>query len=336
MNLLPDDEQNEIIAQSAAFLASEMPVARLRELIEAGEAVDDSVWRASAELGWLALGLPESEGGIGATLGDEMLLFRELGRGLTPGPYLATSLAARVAGAGGDPELAGSLIGGDCRVGLVVPGQGCRLEADRLRGPLRVMDAAGAELALVVNREAAALVRIGELGKTVAETCIDEATPLLAAAEVDAPLAVRLESREIWTRGIVLSAAMLVGIAEACRDIGAEHARSRVQFDRPIGVNQAIKHPCADMAIRAEAALCQTVMAAVLVDEGRADAELQAHSARVVAADAAERNAAATVQILGGMGFTFEHDAHLYVKRVQVLARMLSGTKGLLRAILEA
>ena len=122
----------------------------------------------------------------------------------------------------------------------------------------------------------------------------------------------------MYRRGAVLVAASLTGIAEATRDISAAHAASRFQFDRPIGVNQAIKHPCADMAVRAELAWAQTLFAALATDERRQDAEFHAIGAKVVAADAAERNVAATVQVLGGMGFTFEHDANLYVKRAHV------------------
>ncbi len=337
MNLLPDEEQNEIIAQSAAFLASEMPIGRLRELIDSGDLVDEKVWTASAELGWFALGLGEEAGGVGATLADEALLFREIGRGLAPGPYLSTTLGARVAAVAGETQLAESIIEGRTRVGLAVLDAGAELRGDRLVGALRLLDAKGASLVLVATEDAAALVSLDALGAAADEKCIDDASHLARATDVDAPLVARVEATRdpVALRGLVLSAAMLGGIAEACRDMSAEHAKNRVQFDRPIGVHQAIKHPCADMAIRAEAAFCQTLMAAVVVDEGRGDAALQAHSARVVAADAAERNAAATVQVHGGMGFTFEADVHLYLKRTQVLCRTISSTHDQLRALVE-
>lgn len=337
MNLLPDEEQNEIIAQSASFLASEMPIARLRDLIDSGDLVDEKVWAASAELGWFALGLAEDLGGVGATLADEALLFREIGRSLAPGPYLSTTLGARVAAVAGQSELAESIIEGRSRVGLAVLDPGTELRADRLVGALRLVDGQGASLALVVTDAAAALVSIDALGALEDERCIDDASRLARAGGVDAPLVARVDAKQdaVALRGLVLSAAMLGGIAEACRDMSAEHARNRVQFERPIGVHQAIKHPCADMAIRAEAAFCQTLMAAVVVEEGRADAPLQANSCRVVAADAAERNAAATLQVHGGMGFTFEADVHLYLKRTQVLCRTISSTHDQLRALVE-
>ena len=114
-------------------------------------------------------------------------------------------------------------------------------------------------------------------------------------------------------------------ITESLLGLAVEHAKTRVQFDKPIGVHQAIKHPCADMAISAQLAYAQTVFAACAIDEGRPDAELQALSAHVFAARAAQRASGATIQIHGGMGVTFEHDAHLYMKRAHVLAAVFGG-----------
>jgi alkylation response protein AidB-like acyl-CoA dehydrogenase len=162
----------------------------------------------------------------------------------------------------------------------------------------------------------------------VAVECIDPTSRLSrATASRVAPVArVPADVDPVARRGTVCTAAMLTGVAEATRDIAAEHAKVRIQFDRPIGVNQAIKHPCADMAVRAELAWAQTIVAALAIDEGRGDAEFQALSAKVVAADAAERNAGATIQVLGGMGFSFEHDANLYLKRAHVLSHMFGDT----------
>jgi alkylation response protein AidB-like acyl-CoA dehydrogenase len=315
-----------------------MPITRLRELLKSGDLVDQGVWKASSELGWFSLGISEEAGGVGATLADEALLFREIGRSLAPGPHLSTTLGARVAVAAGQSDLADAIMEGRTQVGMGVLEPGAELRDDRLVGSLRLIDAKGAPQVLVATDQGAALIATSDLGKIVEERCIDDATHLARADGVDAPLTAWLDAAEdaIALRGLVLSAAQLVGIAEACRDLGSDHAKNRVQFDRPIGVHQAIKHPCADMAIRSEAAFCQTLMAAVLVDEGRADAAMQANSARIVAAEAAEKNAATTVQILGGMGFTFEADAHLYVKRTQVLCRVISSTDDQLKVLIAS
>ena len=124
-------------------------------------------------------------------------------------------------------------------------------------------------------------------------------------------------------------------IAEATRDMSSEYAKIRVQFGPPIGVNQAIKHACADMALRAEAASAQLLFAALSVDEGRSDAAFQVAAARIVATDAAVENATRTIQVHGGMGYTFEHDAHLFLKRARVLDRVLGDSRSQMAALID-
>jgi len=134
----------------------------------------------------------------------------------------------------------------------------------------------------------------------------------------------------------VLVAAMLSGICEATRDQSAAYAKVRVQFGVPIGSFQAVKHRCADEAVRAEAATQIVTLAALAVRDGRPDADLLWAAARSVTADHAMRNAADNIQNLGGIGYTAEHDAHLFLKRAQVLADLLLTPLDVRTAILEA
>jgi alkylation response protein AidB-like acyl-CoA dehydrogenase len=122
----------------------------------------------------------------------------------------------------------------------------------------------------------------------------------------------------------VLTAAFLTGLAAAAAAAATEHAKTRVQFGKPIGVNQAIKHSCVDMAVAAEAAQAQTLFAAIALDTCRSDALLQILSAATVAGSAAVDNAAAGIQVFGGMGYTFENDMHLFLKRAHVLRHLFS------------
>jgi alkylation response protein AidB-like acyl-CoA dehydrogenase len=131
------------------------------------------------------------------------------------------------------------------------------------------------------------------------------------------------EDDPIWLRGLVLAAAMQVGIAEAAKDMAVDHAKNRIQFGRPIGVNQAIKHRCVDMAVAAEAALEQTLFAAVCLRDCRRDADFQVLAAKAVASKAALANASEAIQVHGAMGFSYEHDMHLYLKRAHMLDRLL-------------
>jgi alkylation response protein AidB-like acyl-CoA dehydrogenase len=338
MDLLPTPEQHEIIDSSRSFLAGRMGIGRSRELLEAGSvpAVDAAAWAAAAELGWFALGLPEDQGGIGAGLADETLLFREIGRANAPGPFVASVLATRVAAFGGAPELADEIIGGR-RVGLVVPTAVDAVSSDgTLRGDVQLVDAIDG-LALVATPEMAAIVDVSALDEVGNVPCIDPTARLQrATAQAVTPIAtVAADVDRVERRGHVLVAALLAGVAEWSRDTASRHAIDRVQFDKPIGVNQAIKHPCANVAVQAQLAFAQSLFAALAVDEDRPDAELQVLSARVAAAAAADLGTATTLQVLGGMGFTHEHDVHLYIKRAALLAHAFGESATWLARVLE-
>jgi alkylation response protein AidB-like acyl-CoA dehydrogenase len=338
MDMRTSAEQNEIIDSSAAFLAAQMSTAQSRPLFEGATApaVSPESWAASAELGWLVLGLDEQHDGVGAGLADEVLLFREIGRADAPGPFIATVLAARVAALAGDTALAAEIAGGRA-VGLVIPGAHDTVGADgTLDGPVQLVDAT-AGLALVATPDVAAIVDVAGLGELTTVSCVDP-TALLQrafAGRVTPLVAIGADVDPVERRGQVLVAAVLAGISEWARDTAARHAIDRVQFDKPIGVNQAIKHPCADAAVQSQLAFAQTLFAALAIDEGRGDAEFQALSARIAAADAAEHSTATLVQTLGGMGFTHEHDAHLYAKRAMLLAHFFGESSVHLTRLLE-
>ena len=338
MDLLPTPEQIEISDSSAAYVSSRLSIERMRTLFEAGStpALDDAAWSGAAELGWFVLGLAEQYDGVGCGLADEALLIREVGRGIAAGPFVSTVLSVRVAAIDGNQALADE-IGAGRRVGLVIPDAVDAVAADgSVTGSVQLLDATDG-LALVVTPLTAAIVELDSLDAIESVACIDPASNLQRAlgngAAPLASVAASVEPME-W-RAHVLASALLTGITEALRDIAAGHAIDRVQFGKPIGVNQAVKHPCADMAVRAQLAYAQTLFAAVSIDEGRADAEFQSLTAHLTAADAAGSAAAATIQILGGMGFTHEHDAHLYMKRALLWSHVLGGTPAQLTRLLD-
>lgn len=138
----------------------------------------------------------------------------------------------------------------------------------------------------------------------------------------------------IWPRAMVLSAAYLTGIATAAAAAATEHAKTREQFGKPIGVHQAIKHACVDMLIAADAAQAQTLFAGIALADGRADALLQVLSAATVAGSAAVDNPAAGIQVFGGMGYTFENDMHLYLKRAHVFRHLFGEPTDVLAELL--
>jgi alkylation response protein AidB-like acyl-CoA dehydrogenase len=312
MNLEPDDVQRGIADAARTLLAREAP---LTELVGGPQldAVRDRVWKRACDQGWLSIGLPEEAGGLGLGLPEEVMVFRELGRLVTPGPFLWSALAARVASSEGREDLAAEISSGARRVGLVT-------------GDV-ALDVRPGDLAIRLHRSGAELVEPQGL---VATEPTDPLTP--TARFSDAPAVVGYDDPVLISVGRVLAAAELLGIIEAVRDMSAEYAKVRHQFGRPIGTFQAVKHRCADMAIAAVATVGQVFQAALYVQAGHPDHAFHAASAYVLAARGAYRSAADNIQNHGGIGFTWEHPAHLYLKRAVVLENAF----GPLRASFDA
>jgi alkylation response protein AidB-like acyl-CoA dehydrogenase len=324
MDLEPSSEQRQLMASVAAFVQERMPVERVRALLTQPSSVDPAFWAECGALGLFALGLPEERGGSGGTSVEEALLMRELGRALTPGPVLGTVLASHVLAAAGPAHLAAAVIAGREPVALAVSGDAL-VVGDRVDGPLDLLDLPGCALVVVVTPECAAVMRTSDLRDVVDVPCLDDGTRLTSAVAdgVPALAVVPAETEAVWIRGLVLSAAGLVGLAEAALDATVAHARSRVQFGQPIGAFQAVKHRAADMATAVEGSRALTFLAALALAEGRADAAYQALAARTMANRTAIHVAHDAVQLHGGMGFTFDCDIHLYLKRAHVLSRVL-------------
>ena len=335
MDLLPTDEQNEITNTVRTQLAADFELNDLAERDWSASVLDGDIWQRCAELGWFALGLSEADGGVGYGLPEEVLLFEQLGRHATPGPFLATVLAAHVAAAAGESDLVAAILGGTARVALAEVEAAPVSTAGALSGGaapggesttrLRVTDFGGADLLLVLDGASAILVNAEGL-EFSADTSFDPLVPLaVAAVDLSGERVVcDVNDELVALRATVLTAAELAGMAAATTDQSVEYAKDREQFGRPVGSFQAVKHRCADMAVRADAALQLTRLAALAVAGGHDDATFQAESARLVATDAAVTNAETNVQNHGGIGFTYEHSAHRYVTR----ARMRAATAG--------
>lgn len=338
MNLLPSDEQLEIVAAASEFLADRLPVDRIR--VERGQpaAVTADVWREGAGLGLLTLGLPEEFGGSGQPFDDEVLLHIELGKRLAPGPFLATTLSARVAGICGAAQLASEIGSGAVTVALAVLRQGDGTEPpELLKGAFDVFDPVGARYALALSRQGAALVDISVFGELTLAPSADPGTRFAPASLAGTEPLYWLPSEQewIWGRAMVLCAAQLTGLAMAAAADATEHARTREQFGKPIGANQAIKHSCVDMAVAAEAAQAQTFFAAIALEAGRDDGLRQILAAVTVAGQAAVDNAAKGIQVFGGMGYTFESTMHLYLKRAHVLAHLFDEPNDVLAELIS-
>jgi len=332
MDLMPTPDQEQIGASVRTFLGAELPMEKVRALADDPAGIAPT-WAAAGELGYFGLGLPLERDGAGYALTEEMVLFEELGRALAPGPWLGTVVAAHALVDQNDAQLRaalGDIVAGRLRVALV---EGLdrplaqALRDGRLEGRRApVADAAAAQAFLVVDESGAAFVPAGAAGVAIEpRASMDPTRPVARVAFAGSP-AVRLaaDPRRILLEATVLSCAEAVGGIQRTVEASVEYGKVRTQFDKPIGSFQAVKHRCADMAARAEAARSATVYATVALRDSAPDAAFQVSVAKVLCAQAYVANSADNVQNHGGMGFTWECDAHLFVKR----ARSFEATLG--------
>ncbi|WP_327315934.1 acyl-CoA dehydrogenase family protein [Streptomyces sp. NBC_01235] len=260
------------------LLARRFDRTALRAAVDRPGRLDRALWRELGTAGFFALRLPEADGGVGLGLPEAVLAFEEAGRALLPGPLIATHLAAgRVPGAADGETVVAAVDGGGVVEWLA--------QADVVLG--------GAE----------------DLEGAVRMRSVDPLTPLhRVPAGLGAPVAVDPVA-------VLLTAAEQLGTAARACELAVQHARAREQFGQPIGAFQAIKHLCADLLVRVEAARAAVYAAAVTADP----ADIAA--ARLLADEAAVRGARDCLQVHGGMGFTWEADIHLLLKRAWVRTR---------------
>jgi alkylation response protein AidB-like acyl-CoA dehydrogenase len=299
------------------MLRDRMPPERVRAVMTSDAPVDRAFWRQAAELGWLSLALPEAAGGAGYGLPEAMLLFTELGRALAPGPWLGSVVGALALQ---KTKACASILDGSRLVGLVDDPADALGAGATLDGTVSgVVDADLVDAFVLLGSKAARVVD----AKSVSVSAGLSMDPTRRLGTVSAR-GVRAEvldadAAALRRTATVLVAAEAVGVAERTLEMSVEFAKVRQQFGKPIGTFQAIKHRCADMATRTEVARAVVVYASVAVGDGEADADFHVHSAKALATDAAIQNATDNVQNHGGMGYTWESDAHLYLKRARVL-----------------
>ena len=329
MDLLPNAEDRQIIDTVAGFLTDRVPMERVRAAADGpmdSPALDERTWKALAEIGLFSLAVPDDLGGAGLGAAEEFLAFREIGRHLTPGPVLATVLAAHLAVDNGNTHLAAEIASGSAVVALAEPFRdpdAC-LTAP-VRGRFAVIDRPGTQYVLAADGSRLALLSTSDLVATEPIPSLEPTARLELVELSGATPLITAEAPALRHRGVLLTAAMLCGIAEATRDQSTSYAATRVQFGQPIGAFQAVKHRCAEMATRAEAATALSTYAALLLDSDSPETGFHAAAARLIAARAATDNAADNVQNHGGMGFTAECDAHLYVRRARFLDQLFGG-----------
>lgn len=281
------------------MLSKECPPSRVRAVWDDGSGHDPALWAQLAEMGVLSMLVPESAGGMGGTEVDLVLLLEELGRAAVPGPVLET--AAVVA-----PVLGAEIASGEVVATAAIGPDGGRAPyvphaqvADVVLVPGGIVRTAGATLTDVEGIDG---------GRRLYEV----AGPV-EAFEYDEALA--------FDRGALAAAAYLVGLSTWMIDTAAEYARQREQYGRPIGVNQAVKHLLADALLKVEFAKPALYRAAWSASVGEPTRPRDVSMAKAFASDAAYRATRSSMQVHGAIGYTWEADLQLWMKKAWALQR---------------
>ena len=368
MNFALNDEQEMLRDSVRSFLVDKVPLTRVRELMETDAGFDPEVWSEMAQMGWQAMAIPEAYGGAGYSSFELGIILEEMGRMLTPAPFLSSVvLAANTI----------LLAGAESQKHELLP----EIAMGERRGAVAIVEASGrwdpAGIELTATPDGDAVVLSGTKSYVVdghtADTLLvaartAEGTIDLYVVPADAPgvTATRLETMDmtrkqaeivfadvrvpatarlgdaghgaatierLYDLAVAALAFEQVGGAQVCMEMSVEYAKVRMQFGRPIGSFQAIKHKCADMLVATESAKSAAYYAGWAAAVGDADLTIAAPLAKACCSDAYFDVAADTIQVHGGIGFTWEHDAHLYFKRAKT-DQLLFGDSSQWRATL--
>jgi alkylation response protein AidB-like acyl-CoA dehydrogenase len=350
VNFSFNDEQEMLRVATRRYLEAHQPLTRLRPLLEAPEVVDRQAWRDAAALGWTAMLVPpEHDGGAvtGQPVVDLVVLAEELGRALHPGPFVPTNAAAdaiaRVGTGDQHKGFLGPIARGECMAAWCLSADGTPDEAScevgvRPQGDRYVVDgiarlvhgATVADVFLVLGRTPTGLVhllvRAGLEGITIRpQQCFDltrrfaeVAFESVAVERSDClpgdAVAVLERAVELAT---VLQAAEAVGAADHVFRATVTYLENRVQFGRTIASFQAIKHRLADLFILVEGMRAATHYAALAVDEDFDDRREAVSTAGAFVGDGFARLCGEALQLHGGIGFSWEHDLHLFLRRAK-------------------
>ena len=312
------DDQVALRDGARSLLDGRSTPTQVRTVVDAGGGIDDGLWSAMVEQGWTALAVPEDRGGLGLGIVELALLLEEVGGHVAPAPVLQQALALDALVTGDGPvELIDALAAGEA-IGTVafkpVTADGAAVTGR----PEPVIHAPLARV-LIVRTEEELFVVDGI--ESTAEPAMDR-TRSLGWVRLEGAPAVRLGGPEAVERFIDLGAlghaAELLGASARVLDLSVEYAKERVQFGRPIGSFQAIKHRCADMLVDVEGMRSAVYHAAWALGAGDPDRSVAASTAKTWCSDASRRVMTSGLQVHGGIGFTWEHDLHLFVKRAQL------------------
>ena len=355
MRLAVTEEQEELRATLRRFFADKSPSERVRHLMATAEGYDPAVWRQLADqLGVPGLAIPEEYGGAGFGMRELVIVMEEAGRALACAPLLSVALAAQALLACDDeeakrellPQIAAGRIAtvavaeedGRWAAEAIAATAASAAGGHRLEGVKSfVIDGHTADLLLVLAQAPGGLSLLAVDGDAPALTrtllpTMDQTRKLARLELAGTPARLigregdgeRVLARLLDVAALALAAEQLGG-AQRVLEMSVEYAKVRHQFGRPIGSFQAIKHKCADLLMEIESARSAVLYAATAADENPAELPVVAALAQAYTSEAFFHAAGENIQIHGGIGFTWEHDAHLYFKRAKSSQLLLGG-----------
>ncbi len=296
------EDQLALQAGMASLCRGRFDMAAVRAL-EASGGVEPARWQELADTGVFGLTLADEAGGAGLGWADAVIVYEQLGRALVPGPLADTLVAAPLVDGAGS---------GAAVVGL----------APRVPGPAVIEYLDSVDVVLVLDGDGVSALARSEIDGVALERPLDPLTPVSRVERIPAgePVAGPEVAADVMLRATLLVAASELGVAAGATELAVAYAKERHQFGRPIGEFQAVKHLCADMASRVEVARAAVYTAGVVLDDPELGDPARAVAvARLLSRSAAGTNGVECVQVHGGMGWTWEVDAHLYLKRAWAL-----------------
>lgn len=355
-----DTDQDDFRASVRRFLSDKAPLSAVRAASETDLGYDPDLWKQmSAQLGLPGLHLPEEHGGSGTGLLEPAIVMEETGRALTSSPYAAGLLASLAVLRYGSAEHQAELLPGIA--------DGSTIATLAMTEPASATSSTGLQTTAVSRGDGVTLtgtktlVEFGHCADVLLVSATDQGATRLYVVRGDAPGLTRTRQEALdLTRPVALVeleatpaaplgepgdlaplvdlwcallAAEMVGGTAACLDMAVAYAKDRHQFNRPIGSFQAVKHRCAEMLVALDGARAVAQYAAFVADTGSPELATVAPLAKAEAAEAYTFAAGWTIQVLGGIGFTWEQDAHLYFRRAWADSALL-GTPAAQRAVL--
>ncbi len=331
------DEQSMLREVSRTMLATACPPTLVRSLADAGRDLDDKLWQRGAELGWTGLVAPEDCAGSDQGLVELSLVAEEIGRAIAPGPVTDTALIARAV-ASIEPAVALALAEGRARASLALQGSvratrnGDTLVLDGRASAVQAAAQVDWLLVRVAGPDGPGLVLVAtadvvtERRRTLDETRGWYDVTFAAVAVPAARLLDPTRVQGVLDAATVLICADALGTGERLLEMTTEYVGIREQFGRPLGSFQSVKHKLADMLTLVKGARAATYYAAMALDAHAPDASLAASVAKAFTGESMSTVAAEALQTHGGIGFTWEHDLHLYLRRAKVDEILFGGT----------